>query len=117
MTSASTTPSSGNTTSGSSEVTAIGRHSVAQKTAMTAEKALKLADAGFVFDAKKGKRARQGEGGGHHGGVVAGAHGGGGGPNMNAAVGLAVGAHGQFHANPPPLGGHLAPHQWAGHHY
>ena len=38
-----------------------------KKTAMTAEKALKLADAGFIFDAKKGKRARASEGGGHGG--------------------------------------------------
>ena len=86
-----------------------------KKTAMTAEKALKLADAGFVFDAKKGKRARAGDGVPHGGDHAVGA----GGPNMmNAAAGLAVGAaHGHHHANPPPLGGHLAPHQWAGHHY
>ena len=88
-----------------------------KKTAMTAEKALKLADASFIFDAKKGKRARASEGGGHGGDHHAGA-GGGGGNMMNAAAGMAMGAaHGHHHANPPPLGGHLAPHQWAGHHY
>lgn len=86
-----------------------------KKTAMTAEKALKLADAGFLFDAKKGKK-KAGEIGGsvgdHHDHVGAGA------ANMNAAVGLAMAGHVHHHqANPPPLGGHLAAHHLTGYHY
>jgi len=84
-----------------------------KKTAMTAEKALKLADVGFIFDAKKGKRRSTEGGGGGDGDAGTG----GGGGNMNAAVGLAVAAHGHHHGNPPPLGGHLAPHHLAGYHY
>ena len=89
-----------------------------KKTAMTHEKALKLADAGFQFDAKKGKR-KAGEGGGsggdHEHVVGAGAVGA---ANMNAAVGLAMAGHvHHHHVNPPPLGGHLAAHHLAGYHY
>ena len=90
-----------------------------KKTAMTHEKALKLADAGFLFDAKKGKR-KAGEGGGSGGdhehivgvGAVGAA-------NINAAVGLAMAGHPHHHANPPPLAGHLAAahHHLAGFHY